>query len=275
MNTDTWPDYELLDSGNHYKLERFGEVILARPETQAIWEKARPEIWDSAHATFVSEQGKGRWITKNAPNEWRISWDNATCILRLTNFKHIGVFPEQVANWRWISGEVRRRTNPRVLNLFGYTGMASIVAAQAGAMVTHVDASKTTLTWANENREVSGLPEDAIRWIFDDALTFIRREVKRGNHYDGIILDPPAFGRGAKGEVWRIENDLPKLLHDCASLLVPDGFLVLNGYAAGYTPTSFKQLVLSHFPNRDCESGELLLQSEDSKSISSGIYARL
>lgn len=271
----TWTDYELLDSGGRMKLERFGEVVLARPETQALWEKKRPQLWEKANATFFMREGKGVWNNRNAPKEWKIAWGSAVATLRLTNFKHVGIFPEQAANWEWLQGEVNKRENPRVLNLFGYTGLASIVAAQAGALVTHLDASKTTLDWANENREASGLERDAIRWIFDDTLTFVRREVKRGNTYDGIVLDPPAFGRGGKGEVWHIETDLPKLLNECAKLLTPDGFLLLNGYAAGYTPTSFRQLLESHFPNRTPASGELFVENADGTRISSGIFARI
>lgn len=271
----SWPDYELIDSGDRMKLERFGDVVLIRPEIQALWKKQIPEAWGKADAEFVVTDGKGVWKNVSAPHEWKISFQDATAVLRLTNFKHIGIFPEQAANWEWLSGRCSQKSGTRVLNIFGYTGMASIIAAKAGAQVTHVDASKTTLNWANENREASGLPEDAIRWIFDDALSFVRREVKRGNHYDGIVLDPPAFGRGAKGEVWHIEEDLPHLLEECSKLLTDQGFLLLNGYAAGYTSSSFEQLIASYVPNRLVESGELLLASADGRKISSGIYARI
>jgi 23S rRNA (cytosine1962-C5)-methyltransferase len=274
-----WSDYELLDSGEHMKLERFGEVVLARPETQAIWKKSFPQKWDGAHATFTFSDGKGKWALTGAPREWDIAWKQAKAKLELTNFKHIGIFPEQAENWEWVHHRIKgsrakdKGGECKVLNLFGYTGMASVVAVQAGAKVTHVDASKQSIEWGRANMILSGLPEDAIRWILDDALAFVKREVKRGNTYHGIILDPPAFGRGAKGEVWHIEEDLPRLMEEVSHLLAPDGFLLLNGYAAGYTATSFLQLVASHFPDRACEYGELFLQGGD-RLISEGIYVR-
>lgn len=274
-----WAEYELLDSGEHMKLERFRSVILARPETQAIWEKEKPKLWEKANAMFVFRNGKGVWDNEANIQEWDISWSSLVATLSLTNFKHIGIFPEQPPNWYWIDRKVRSRLlkqeDYKVLNLFGYTGAASIVAAQAGAAVTHVDASKQSLDWAKANMILSGLKEDSIRWIFDDALQFVKRESKRGNTYDGIILDPPAFGRGAKGEVWHIEEDLPTLMHELTHLLKEDGFLLLNGYAAGYTPTSFLQLAQSHFPHKTFEYGELQIATKESERVlSQGIYAR-
>lgn len=276
----SWPEYELLDSGEHKKLERFGEVILVRPETQAIWEKRKPEIWESAQAEFRFSGGDGLWEKRKAPSEWDVSWNDVNTTLELTNFKHVGVFPEQAPNWDWTALQLAalgaREEAPRVLHLFAYTGIASIVAARAGAHVTHVDASKHTLDWAHNNMLKSGLPEDAIRWIHEDVLQFSKREAKRGNTYDGIILDPPVFGRGAKGEVWHIEENLPELMKILAALLAPNGFLLLNGYAAGYTPTSFRQLVESHFAPRTPEYGELQIQeSGEGRILSQGIYARL
>jgi 23S rRNA (cytosine1962-C5)-methyltransferase len=261
------------------KLERFGDVVLARPETQALWEKKFPQKWDDAHATFIFSEGKGKWAITGAPREWDITWNDVVARLELTNFKHVGIFPEQAENWNWISSAVRTQKRDggngecKVLNLFGYTGIASVVAAKEGAKVTHVDASKQSIEWGKTNMMLSALPEDAIRWILDDALAFVKREVKRGNTYQGIILDPPAFGRGAKGEVWHIEQDLPRLMEGVAALLASGGFLLLNGYAAGYTPTSFLQLVASHFPDRRCEYGELFLSGGD-RLISEGIYVR-
>ncbi len=273
-----WPHYELLDSGDGMKLERFGNVTLARPEIQAIWKKADKNLWDKADATYYMKEGKGSWAGPHKPKEWDIRFNTAVAQLTLTNFKHIGIFPEQAPNWEWIGNSVkgianRIKTEPKVLNLFGYTGVASVVAAQAGAKVTHVDASKQSIEWGKENIKLSGLPEDAIRWIVDEALVFAKRESRRANTYDGIILDPPAFGRGAKGEVWHIEEDLPKLMNELTKLLATNGFLLLNGYAAGYTPTSFLQLVESYFPGRDCEYGELQLAGGD-RVISEGIYVR-
>ncbi|MDO8624376.1 MAG: class I SAM-dependent methyltransferase, partial [bacterium] len=231
-----WNDYELLDSGENMKLERFGEVIVARPETQALWGKQKPERWETAHAEFSFRADKslpagrqGAWeIKKPVPKSWELSWEDARFIARLTSFKHTGVFHEQSPNWQWLETRVKgfvnlssdeRFTKPSVLNLFGYTGIASLVCAQAGAFVTHVDASKQSLDWAHENARLSGIGEDAIRWILDDALSFVKREARRGAIYEGIILDPPAFGRGAKGEVWKIEEDLQKLLESLKEIL--------------------------------------------------------
>lgn len=274
-----WADYELIDSGGHMKLEQFGGVVLARPETQAIWEKQKPEMWGDADATFsFGEGGKGKWSKKpGIPEEWQIGWHDIHLVIKPTNFKHIGVFPEQASQWEWIREQTKNLEAPKVLNLFGYTGAASVVAAQAGASVTHVDASKQSLSWAKENAVASGLADDAIRWILDDALQFAKREARREATYDGIILDPPAFGRGPKGEVWHIEEHLPELMRALRDILsdTPGSFLILNGYAAGYTPQSFKQLVESTFGETGGQFGELQLpETGTSRLISSGIYAR-
>lgn len=274
-----WPDYELMDSGAHMKLERFGGAVLARPETQAIWEKQKPAAWQDADASFsFGEGGKGKWEKKpGTAEEWQVGWRGMKLVIKPTNFKHIGVFPEQVSQWEWIAEKTKALMAPKVLNLFGYTGAASVVAAQAGASVTHVDASKQSIQWAKENAAASGLPGDSIRWILDDALQFAKREVRREAKYDGIILDPPAFGRGPKGEVWHIEELLPELVRALRDILSdkPGSFLVLNGYAAGYTPLSFKQLVESVFGDVAGEYGELQLPETDTtRLISSGIYTR-
>jgi 23S rRNA (cytosine1962-C5)-methyltransferase len=275
-----WADYELIDSGEHMKLERFGKCLLARPETQAIWEKLKPDAWSKADASFsFGEGGKGSWAKKpGMPEAWQIGWHDARFIIKPTNFKHIGIFPEQTSQWMWIEQKTKALENPKVLNLFGYTGAASVVASQAGALVTHVDASKQSLAWAKENAQASGLPDDSIRWILDDALQFAKRDARREAKYNGIILDPPAFGRGSKGEVWHIEEHLPELMRALCDLLSdkPGSFLILNGYAAGYTPQSFKQLVESAFGDVAGEFGELQLpESGTTRLISSGIYARL
>lgn len=276
LTVSQWPDYELLDSGGNLKLERFGKAIISRPETQAIWKPMRPELWPRADAEFHFAGGKGLWTkrNKNIPEAWEVSWKDLRFIARLTSFKHVGIFPEQAANWEWVAA---RSHDSRVLNLFGYTGLASIVAAKAGANVTHVDASKTSNTWAKENAKLSGVPDDSIRWILDDALRFAKREVRRGAKYDGIILDPPAFGRGAKGEVWKIEEDLLELLETLKLLLAetPGSFFLLNGYAAGYAPISFLQLVESIFGKVNAEYGELHMQEYGSERvIPAGMYVR-
>jgi 23S rRNA (cytosine1962-C5)-methyltransferase len=279
LTIEPWADYELLDSGEHMKLERFGEVVVARPETQAVWAKGQPELWQSAQATFVSREGKGAWQVKTpVPESWPLAWGNVRFTAKLTSFKHTGVFPEQAPNWTWLRNRVQElKPGAQVLNLFGYTGVASLVAAAAGAQVTHVDASKQSLDWAHDNARLSEIPEDKIRWMLDDALAFVKREVRRGSKYDGIILDPPAFGRGAKGEIWRIEEDLLPLLRELKELLsdTPGSFFVLNGYAAGYAARSFAQAVESVFGNVDGEAGELYIAEKDSgRVIPAGVSVR-
>jgi 23S rRNA (cytosine1962-C5)-methyltransferase len=297
LSTSGWADYELLDSGDNKKLERFGPYILIRPETQAIWRPLHPELWTSAKAEFRFDGGKGSWGGHDVPEKWDISWSNdmdktdARLLLRLTAFKHTGVFPEQAPNWEWIAERVEALAKkapsggdkPKVLNLFGYTGIASIVAAKHGATVTHLDASKQSNTWAKENTTLSGVPADGIRYITDDALKFVEREIRRGSVYDGIILDPPAFGRGPDGEVWKIEEDICPLLDAVKKILSPKpgSFFLLNGYAAGYAPQSLLQSVESSFPEIATdkkiagEFGELRVNEKDSgRVVPSGIYVR-
>lgn len=272
-----WKDYELLDSGDNRKLERYGSHIVIRPETQAVWQAARPKDWTRSEAEFKWSEGKGFWTKRNLPESWPISYGDVRFTIKLTNFKHTGVFPEQASNWDWIKTRVEAIANPEVLNLFGYTGVASLVAAKAGAHVTHVDASKQSNAWAKDNAKLSKIPEQAIRFITDDALKFCERELRRGVVYDGIILDPPAFGRGAKGEVWHIEEDLPKILSVLKKLLSekPGAFFLLNGYAAGYSPLSFLQAVQGFFPKKEMEFGELRIEENIShRFIPSGIYVR-
>ncbi len=304
LTTLPWSDYELIDSGDNMKLERFGEVIVARPETQALWAKRRPELWHDAHAVFVFRDKRGGWdVRKPVPDVWELAWRDAKFTAALTSFKHTGIFPEQAPNWEWLEGRVKAISmsdivsptsdvgltmsdiSPHVLNLFGYTGIASVVVAQAGAKVTHVDASKQSLDWAHDNARRSGVSEDAIRWVLDDAFAFARRELRRDVHYDGIILDPPAFGRGAKGEVWKIEEALPELLITLHDLLAdtPGSFFLLNGYAAGYAPRSFAQAVESAFASTMLgaggethgECGELFIkETTGDRVIPAGIYTR-
>jgi 23S rRNA (cytosine1962-C5)-methyltransferase len=275
---EPWADYELLDSGDNRKLERYGAVNVIRPETQALWSPARPELWKNAAAEFRWADGKGEWSKGDLPERWELAWEDVRAALRLTSFKHTGIFPEQAPNWGWLRERVSGLGKPKVLNLFGYTGIASIVAAKAGAEVTHVDASKQTNVWARENAASSGLAEQAIRFLDEDARKFVEREVRRGASYDGIILDPPAFGRGTKGEVWRIEDDLPKLIASLAILLAarPGAFLLLNGYAAGYSARSFLQAVEGAFGSGlKGEFGELAMrESGAERVVPAGIYVR-
>lgn len=283
-----WQDYELLDSGDTMKLERFGSVIVARPETQALWAKRRPELWQNTHALFSFSTTKGSWEVRSPlPEPWIISFADASARLKLTPFKHTGIFPEQAPNWAWVrerthalepkSGGASDTEKPHVLHLFGYTGMMSVVVAKAGARVTHVDSSKQSVEWARENARLSNLPETAIRFLTEDALAFSKREARRGTRYNGIILDPPAFGRGAKGEVWRIEKDLPALLASLRTLLsdAPGSFFLLSGYAAGYAPHSFAQAVESAFEGVSVEAGELQIQeSSGERVVPAGISVR-
>jgi 23S rRNA (cytosine1962-C5)-methyltransferase len=297
-----WSDYELLDSGDSMKLERFGEIIVARPETQALWRKHRLELWETAHAEFSFRDKKGEWnMKKSVPESWELSRGPIHFLARLTSFKHTGIFPEQESNWVWIKDHVKALNerqelarkqsgrpeggDPRtfsqqaagvsVLNLFGYTGIATLAAAHPGAFVTHVDASKQSLDWAHENARLSNIPEDRIRWILDDVLAFVKREVRRGAKYDGIILDPPAFGRGAKGEIWKIEENFPELLASLKDIFSdkPGSFFLVSGYAAGYAPRSFAQAIESTFGETGGECGELhIKESTSERVIPAGIY---
>ena len=283
LTTAGWKDYELLDSGDGMKLERYGDYVLARPETQAIWKIMKPELWKSAHATFQWTEGKSEWKRSAAvPASWEIAWNDAKFIVRLTSFKHTGIFPEQAANWQWLKEALKNGEgltvpgeSPKVLNLFGYTGIASVVAAQTGAAVTHIDASKQSLDWAHDNARLSGVSEGNIKYLFEDAMSFVKREVRRGNTYEGIILDPPAFGRGAKGEVWKIEEQLQDLIATTKELLSqkPGSFYLLNGYAAGYSARSFAQLIESAFGDVQGSYGDLnIKESKSDRVIPAGMY---
>jgi 23S rRNA (cytosine1962-C5)-methyltransferase len=276
--SEPWSDYELLDSGGNMKLERFGDIVLARPETQALWSKLLPELWKTAHAEFVFRDRKGAWkMRKDVPESWELSRGPIHFLARLTGFKHTGIFPEQEPNWVWIKDQVKKLGAPNVLNLFAYTGIATLAAAHPGAFVTHVDSSKQSLDWAHENTRLSNIPGDRIRWILDDVLSFIKREARRGAKYDGIILDPPAFGRGAKGEVWKIEGDFPALLESLKKILSlkPGSFFLVSGYAAGYASRSFGQAIESTFGETNGEFGELHIKESSSKRIvPAGIYVR-
>jgi 23S rRNA (cytosine1962-C5)-methyltransferase len=241
MRTEGWADYALLDSGDGRKLERYGPWTVSRPEAQCLWSPGLPpEVWASADAVFepADEEDAGRWrIIGQIPPSWPMTWDGIGFHARLTAFRHLAVFPEQAANWAWLSQRISDRvrdskTDLKILNLFGYTGVASLVSASAGASVTHVDASKKAVGWARENATLSGLTQAPIRWICDDARKYVQRELRRGARYDGIILDPPKYGRGPEGEVWRLYDDLADLIGGCAGLLSDDAsFLLLNAYS--------------------------------------------
>lgn len=284
-----WKDYELLDSGNGEKLERFGKYILRRPEPQAIWQKQLSENeWsDKAMATFKREKSaakegeKGEWfLKKGMPGQWNIQYHamdfRITMRMGLTSFKHVGIFPEQAENWDYIYKTIQGLSveKPRVLNLFAYTGGASVVAKAAGADVTHVDSVKQVINWSAENMELSGLKD--IRWIVDDAMKYVKREVKRGKTYHGIILDPPAYGRGPEGEKWILEEQLDDLIQNCSMLLEKkDAFLVLNLYSMGFSAIIADNMLRIHFPHaKNIETGELYLSDRFQKKLPLGIFSR-
>lgn len=269
--------YSLIDSGEHEKLERYGDTLIARPDTQAIWTKQNQKVWGDVSARFSWKGGKGSWeVQTKVPEPWEVRFGNMTLTAKLTAFKHTGIFPEQEPNWEWTKERLASLSTPSVLNLFGYTGAASVSAALSHASVTHVDSSKTSTEWAKDNAKRSGVADDAIRFIVEDVRAFVKREIRRGAKYDGILLDPPAFGRGTKDEVWKIEEDLLPLLEDVKQLLkeTPGSFLLLNGYAAGYAPHSFLQLVESVFGDISGEYGELRIQEETGRALSAGMYVR-
>ena len=286
-----WKDYELIDSGDYEKLERFGKYIIRRPEPQAVWRKSLPEKeWeDAADATFKKEKGKtsqdgndkGVWVQKNGmPDQWFINYQYKEMKLRfrlgLTSFKHVGVFPEQSENWDFIYDTVRSLnvSEPKVLNLFAYTGGASIAAKSAGADVTHVDSVKQVITWSRENMDASDLHD--IRWIVEDALKFCRREVKRGKKYNGIILDPPAYGRGPDGEKWILEENITEIMSLCSQLLEDsNSFLILNLYSMGFSAVIADNLIKDYFPDvKDRTYGELIVPEKSGKNLPLSIYIR-
>ena len=236
---DSWTEYEVLDTGDGEKLERWGKVILRRPDPQTIWPKADGKLWEKAQAHYHrSEKGGGEWeFLQRLPERWTVRNGDLSFYVRPTGFKHMGLFPEQAENWRWIRELIARdgRKDLKVLNLFGYTGGATLACAAAGAHVTHVDAAKGMVLWAKDNRELNGIPENRFRWIVEDVLRFVQRELRRGNTYDGILMDPPSYGRGPSGEVWKLENELYGLIETSAGALSREPlFFLVNSYTTGF-----------------------------------------
>lgn len=269
--TNGFGDYELIDSGVGRKLERFGGVIVDRPEVQALWQRRRPAEWQRAAAVFAAageDEEKGRWrLDRPVSEPWPVRCGPATMLCRLQGLWHLGLFPEQLPHWQWIEARIRplqvdAGSQPvRLLNLFGYTGAATLFAAAAGAHVTHVDASRRAVAWGRENQVASGLADRPVRWIVDDAAKFAAREVRRGRRYDIIVLDPPKFGRGPDGEVWDLFLGLPGLLADCARLLEGRGALILTVYAIRASALAFGALAAETLAGRggDLSAGELAI----------------
>ena len=269
MVTKGFPDYALLDSGHRRRLERFGHLTVNRPEPQAIWSPHQEaSVWETADATFHSHKGTptGHWdFRRPLPETWDVRIDNTLIACKFGSFSHIGVFPEQYPHWQYITNIIRyfKNSHPHILNLFGYTGVASLLAVTAGAKVTHVDASRKAIAWGRWNQSLAGLQGAPIRWILDDARKFAAREVRRQQRYHGVLLDPPKSGHGPEGESWNLLQDLPALLQNCEHLLEPRGaFLLLTTYAMRASSLSFDCLVREIFVARGghFESGELLLQ---------------
>lgn len=280
ITTNDWNEYQLLDSGNGEKLETFGNYTMIRPDPRAIWNRKNKTLWDKADARFArTDSEHGDWEQKNpAPNPWILHYRNLRFQLHPTDFKHVGLFPEQATNWNWITEQIKSSVQSTVLNLFGYTGAATVAAARAGAHVTHVDSSKPSLTWAHENADLNEIPSVQTRWIIEDAYTFVVKEAKRGNLYNGIILDPPRFGHGPKGEIWKLTENLPDLLFQVKKILHPQhAFVLLNVYTADLSSLAIENLMHSVFDscNGTLEIGELATKELDSERLlPQGIVAR-
>ncbi len=279
--TEPSPEYELIDSGDGKKLERYGRFVFSRPDPQVLWSRCLPvSVWRNADLEFVRKGKETKWnVAAHVPKEWPIHFCGVTMLIRPTSFKHTGVFPEQEGNWQWIRECIRAVKQPvRVLNLFGYTGGATLVAALAGAEVTHVDGSKAAIAWARENAALSGLSEAPIRWMLDDVKVFLKKELKRGKRYDGIIMDPPTFGYGPKKELWKIEEDFMELLALTRQILTDTPLFVLaSGYASGYSPVTYGNCFEITFSDLggSITAGELALrESSSGRLLPAGIFAR-
>jgi len=283
VTSSDWQDYELLDSGAGRKLERYGPYRFDRPEAQAVWQPALSVgVWEAAHAVFhpTGEESGGRWqFRQSIPQEWTMQYKGLRFLAHAAASRHMGVFPEQAAHWDWIGELAGTAGRPvRVLNLFGYTGLASLAAAQAGAQVTHVDASKKSLGIARQNQALSGLVDRPVRWLVDDALKFVQRERRRGARYDGLLLDPPKFGRGPSGQVWEFFEGLPGLLQDCRALLSDDPlFVLLTAYAIRASALSVAYALGEMVAGLggELEAGELALPEKSAgRLLSMAIFAR-
>jgi 23S rRNA (cytosine1962-C5)-methyltransferase len=282
LSAQPWLDHALVDSGAGRKLERYGPHLVVRPEPQCLWTPRLTEAdWDKAFAVFepADEDEAGRWRFADDPAEsWPMAWREVRFLARFTAFRHLAVFPEHAANWEWIAGRLSPRPGAKMLNLFGYTGIATLAAAAAGAAVTHVDASRRAVGWARENAALSSLDDAPVRWICEDARKWVAREVRRGARYDAILLDPPKFGRGPGGEAWRLYEDLPELMAGCAALLSDEpSFLILNAYSERLTGLALANLVASALGPRGghIDWGELTLAEETGgRAVGLSFFAR-
>jgi 23S rRNA (cytosine1962-C5)-methyltransferase len=278
-----WDDYELLDSGEGEKLERYGPYRLVRPEPEAVWHRGLPrDDWRAAHAVFrpSPEEMGGHWeMLEPIPESWTIGYKGLRFRVQLGASRHVGVFPEQASQWDWVGKQVRDAGRPlKVLNLFGYTGLATLAAAQAGAQVTHVDASRKVIAWARENQQLSGLEDHPIRWIVDDALKFVQREARRESYYEGLILDPPKFGRGPKGEVWEFYKLIPELLEACRQVMSRKAvFIVLTAYAVKASSLTLYYAMNEMMAKQrgEVHAGEVVLSEKSvGRAVAMAIYAR-
>lgn len=274
--TTGWNDYELIDAGGGKKLERWGKIITIRPEVQAYFKSGKTfdDWYKMAHWEFISKSGQsGNWkaLKKDAPDEWQITYKRLKFQLKLTKFKHIGLFPEQKINWDFISENLSFEN--RFLNLFAYTGAASVVAKKEDATTFHVDSVKQLISWAKENMELSNL--ENIKWVHEDALKFAQRELKRGNKYKGIIMDPPAYGIGAKKERWKLEDKLDELMESASKILEKDGFLILNTYSPKIDIKTLERKANCHFRNRHFEVKELWMETSTGKELYYGVLLRV
>lgn len=285
LETNASADYALIDSGNGRKLERYGPYRIIRPEGQALWKPTLSQkIWDDIDAIFTGnrdEEGVGRWHfpKKTLDETWPLSWNGLSFLGRFTSFRHVGVFPEQDAHWRSIEEQIMNANRPiKLLNLFGYTGIASLIAARANADVTHVDASKKAITWAKTNQERAGLSDRSIRWICDDAVKFVKRELRRKKTYDIILLDPPAYGRGPNGEIWQLFDHLPEMINNCRKLLSDKPIaVILTAYSIRISFYALHTLMRDEFVNLGgkIESGELILREETAgRALSTSLFSR-
>ena len=268
---EDWKDYECIDTASGEKLERWGDIILCRPDPQVIWDrKTNAGVWKTADAHYHrSSSGGGKWeYKKSIPDQWTVSYKDLTFNIKPMGFKHTGLFPEQAVNWDYMMNKIKGRKGAKVLNLFAYTGGATVACAKAGAAVTHVDASKGMVQWAKENARSSSLADAPIRYLVDDCMKFVEREIRRGNKYDAILMDPPSYGRGPGGEVWKIEDSICHFVRRCALLLSDNPlFFIINFYTTGLSPTVMANLMQKCLPEGEIHASEIGLKITSSSMV--------